>query len=67
MTRRTAAGTTLLRLRPDRTQRLEALLLGAGPHLEAVLDVGTAANGDLLIVLPAPAARLPVLLESPGR
>lgn len=58
--------TTVLRLRPDRPQRLEALLLGAGPHLEAVLDVGSAANGDLLLVLPAPAARLPALLEAPG-
>ncbi len=59
-------GTTVLRLRPDRPQRLEALLLGAGPHLEAVLDVGGATNGDLLVVLPAPAARLPALLEAPG-
>ena len=56
----------MLRLRPDRTQRLEALLLGAGPHLEPVLDIGTATNGDLLLVLPAPAVRLPALLEVPG-
>jgi len=56
--------TTVLRLRPDRTQRLEALLIGAGPHLEAVLDVGSAANGDLLVVLAAPAAHLTPLLEA---
>lgn len=60
------AQTIELRLRPDRTRRLEALLVGAGPHLEPVLDVGTATNGDLLVVLPAPAARLPELLEAPG-
>jgi hypothetical protein len=60
------AATTVLRLRPDRPQRLEALLLGAGPHLEPVLDVGGAANGDLLVVLPVPAVRLPTLLEAPG-
>ncbi|MGT2426874.1 hypothetical protein [Amnibacterium kyonggiense] len=58
--------TVELRLRPDRTQRLEALLLGAGPHLEPVLDVGGAANGDLVVVLPAPAARLTDLLDAPG-
>jgi hypothetical protein len=66
MTSSDGTATTVLRLRPDRPQRLEALLLGAGPHLEAVLDVGSATNGDLLLVLPAPAARLSVLLESPG-
>jgi hypothetical protein len=58
--------TTVLRLRRDRPQRLEALLTGAGPHLEPVLDVGSAANGDLLVVLPAPAVHLTVLLEAPG-
>ena len=59
-------GSTVLRLRPDRPQRLEALLVAAGPHLESVRDVGTAANGDLLVVLPAPAVRLPELLAAPG-
>jgi hypothetical protein len=50
------------RLRPEATECLEALLLGAGPHLRRVTDVGTAANGDLLLVLPAPVVRLPELL-----
>lgn len=58
--------TTTLRVRPDRTGPLEGLIAAAGPHLVGVLDVGTAANGDLLIVLPAPAARLPELQTSPG-
>ncbi|WP_147392082.1 hypothetical protein [Amnibacterium setariae] len=55
-----------LRLRPDRTDRLEALLVGAGAHLTPVLDVGTAPNGDLVVLVPAPAARLPELLAAPG-
>lgn len=58
--------TTTVRLRPDRTEPLEALIAAAGPHLVAVLDVGSAANGDLLVVLPAPAARLPELQTAPG-
>ncbi len=58
--------TTTLRVRPDRTEPLEALIAAAGPHLVAVLDVGSAANGDLLVVLPAPAARLPELQTAPG-
>jgi hypothetical protein len=59
----TEAGDVVVRrLRPDRTECLEALLLGAGPHLTAVTDVGTAANGDLLLMLPAPVVRLPQLL-----
>jgi hypothetical protein len=66
MTSESTSGTTVLRLRPDRTQRLEALLLGAGPHVEPVLDIGTAANGDVLLVLPAPVARLAELLAAPG-
>ncbi|GAA2754301.1 hypothetical protein [Amnibacterium kyonggiense] len=66
MTSAPTVATVELRLRPDRTQRLEALLLGAGPHLEPVLDVGGAANGDLVVVLPVPAARLTTLLEAPG-
>ncbi|MBW4042442.1 MAG: hypothetical protein HIU86_09995 [Acidobacteria bacterium] len=65
MTSEPPPGTTVLRLRPDRTQRLEALLQGAGPHLEPVLDIGSATNGDLLLLLPAPAARLVELLVSP--
>ncbi|GAA4743963.1 hypothetical protein GCM10025783_14580 [Amnibacterium soli] len=55
-------GEVVRRLRPDRTECLEALLIGAGPHLVPVVDVGTAANGDLLVVLPTPAVRLPQLL-----
>jgi hypothetical protein len=61
-----ASATTVLRLRPDRTDPLEALLVGAGPHLVEVLDVGTAPNGDLLLVLPVPAVRLAALLTAPG-
>jgi hypothetical protein len=56
----------LLRLRPDRTEPLEALLAGAGPHLVEVLDVGSAANGDLLVELREPAVRLVELLLAPG-
>lgn len=62
----TTAESPVLRLRPDRPDRLEAALVGAGAHLEEVLDVGTAANGDLLLVLPTPAAHLPALLAAPG-
>jgi hypothetical protein len=57
-----ADGAVVRRLRPDRTDCLEALLIGAGPHLVPVVDVGTAQNGDLLVVLPTPAVRLPQLL-----
>ncbi len=56
----------VVRLRPDRTGPLEALLAGAGPHLERLVDVGSAANGDLLLVVERPAARLHELLETPG-
>lgn len=56
----------VVRIRPDRTAVMEALLRGAGPHLDPLLDVGTAANGDLLLHLPAPIARLSVLLRVPG-
>lgn len=58
--------TARLRLRPDRTDLIEALLLGAGPHLARVLDIGTTVNGDLLVLLPVPVARLPELLATPG-
>lgn len=56
----------VLRLRPDAVEPLTARLLGAGPHLEPVLDVGRAPNGDLLVVGPVPAARLPDLVAVPG-
>jgi hypothetical protein len=56
----------VLRLRPDRTEPLEGLLAGAGPHLVEVVDVGSAANGDLLVLLSPPAARLSELLAAPG-
>ena len=66
MTGTEALATTVLRLRPDRTEPLEALIGGAGPHLVEILDVGSAANGDLVVVLPSPAVRLPELLVAPG-
>lgn len=66
MTAPTTPAVDVIRLRPDSTATMEALLLGAGPHLDHVLDVGTAANGDLLLHLPAPAAQLSALLQIPG-
>ncbi|MFD1722972.1 hypothetical protein [Amnibacterium endophyticum] len=54
------------RLRADEPDLMEALLVGAGPHLEPLLDVGTTASGDLVLVLPEPAVRLADLLLGAG-
>lgn len=61
-----APGTEPLRLRPDRTGPLEALLVGAGEHVVPVVDVESAVNGDLVLHVPVPTARLVDLLRVPG-
>ena len=66
MTSEPPAATTVLRLRPDRPQRLEALLLGAGPHLEAVLDVAPRPTAICCSCCRRRPSRLPALLEAPG-
>lgn len=60
------APTKTRRVRADEPDLLEGLLTGAGAHVEPLLDVGTTAGGDLLLVVPRPAARLPDLLEAAG-
>ena len=61
-------GMRVERLRAGSRNRtaLEGRIIGAAPHVEAVLDVGTAANGDLVLVLSSLPARLVDLLEIPG-
>lgn len=59
--------TRTLRLRPDRTAPLEALLVGAGAHLDPVLDVGSTVNGDVLVELPAARTSLIALLAGGDR
>ncbi len=66
MTETVEPRTRVQRLRADATDPLEVLLTAAGDHLEPLLDVGTTPTGDLLLVLPLPAARLTALLETPG-
>lgn len=66
MTAPPTSAVDVVRIRPDGTAIMEALLHGAGPYLAPLLDVGTAANGDLLLHLPAPTARLSALLQVPG-
>ncbi|MDH2442340.1 hypothetical protein QDR37_00090 [Amnibacterium sp. CER49] len=45
---------------------LEALLAGAGPHLQRVLDVGTSADGVVVAVLEPLPVGLDALLAVPG-
>ncbi|WP_375389860.1 hypothetical protein [uncultured Amnibacterium sp.] len=56
----------VVRVRQDRADRLQALLAAPGPHVERLVDVGRAPNGDLLLVVPAPAARPAELVLVPG-
>jgi eukaryotic-like serine/threonine-protein kinase len=55
----------LLRLPPQQADAVvQALTAAAGEHVEALLDIGTAVNGDAVLVLPELPASLAELLVS---